>query len=229
MKIKHILVAILLPIAAMVSAQQRIEIINQFSKLELNGDMTVELIQADECNVTGIMTSGLITRKVKWKQQNDKLIINVPSGIMDKADSIHLVIKVGTLTHLQTKGATVICKNALTSEYINIDATNAQNKLDLKIDVTEIVLETSNDCHVAVEGKAKWATLITNMGSKIDAKFATFQECTATATFGSEIIANVTSHLKAKTNYKSTVYYLGDPVLNIKKRTASDIVKVEIK
>ena len=215
--------------ASLVSAQQRIEINNQFTQLELNGDMTVELIQSDGCDVQGTTTSGIVLNKIKWKQKKDKLIINVPSGVLDKADSVHLIIKVGNLTHLKTKGATVVSTNTLTSEYLNINATSTQNDLKLNINVKEIVLETSNECVVELQGTAKWATLTTNMGSRIDAKFAKFEECAATATFGSEIITHVTGHLEAKTNYKSTIYYIGDPVLIFKKRTASAIVKVEVR
>lgn len=229
MKIKYIIIALLLPITSFVAAQQHIEIVNQFSKLELNGDMTVELVQADKCNITGVMTSGIVSNKVKWVQKNDKLIINVPSGIIDKLDSIHLVINVGNLTHLKTKGVNLVSRNPLTSEYLYVNATDAQNNLKLQLNVTEVVIETSNNCVTELKGYAKWGTLVTNMGSRIDAKYAIFDDCSATATFGSEIITNVKSHLSGKATYKSTIYYIGNPVLNVKKHTSSDIVKVDLK
>ncbi len=229
MNLKHIIIALLLPVTSLVSAQEHIEIVNQFSRLELNGDMTVELVQSDKCNITGVITTGIVANKVKWVQKKDKLTINAPSGLIDKLDSVHLVIEVGNLTHLKLKGANIVSRNALTSEYLYVDATDANNKLNLQLDATEVVIETSNDCVAKLYGRAKWGTLVTNMGSRIDAKYATFEDCSATATFGSEIITNVTTHLGGKATYKSSIYYVGNPILNVKKRTASDIVKINVK
>lgn len=225
---KRIFVAfILLLISTTAFSQQRVQLNNQFTGLELIGNMDIELIEDTVCQID-IVAYNIDIQIVKWRQKGGMLTISMPSGIMEKGGKVEMKIRVNGLVNMACDGCNVTSLEPLTSENLNIYSMSSQNKLNLNLNVSQLNMDIAGKSDVILQGFANFANFNVTMGAKLNAIKLEVNNCQVISTGASEAIVNVVENLNAKANTKGVIFYKGSPKAQFKAATWGQIKAIPI-
>lgn len=204
--------------------QQKLQLNNQFTGLELNGALDVELIEDTVCRID-VSLHGVDAQKLTWKQNGDFFSITLPSGILDRGGVVELKIHVKNLKYLVCNGCKVYSTSPLSSESLSIFSQSSNNLVDLDLDAVELRVEAAANSKITIKGSAENA-FIKVIGAKVDALNAVFKNCTVKTSMGGEAIVNVTRSMNANAATKSTIYYKGNPESTLKTTLGGGIIPI---
>lgn len=224
-QMKRLLLSLLvLAIFLPVFGQQKIELNNSFSAIEVSGRINVEIIPDPVCRIY-VTSYGIDIQKLNWSIKDGLMSFTAPSGMFDNG-KIEMKVYVDSLDYLVCNGCEVVMNSTLVGDKITIYSLNANNKLDLNFDVDKLFLKANGDSNIKLKGYANDALIDISVGAKLDASQSEMQTCRIVAIGGSEAVVNVVKHLNAKATTQATIYYMNSPELVVKTNTWGEVVPV---
>lgn len=211
MKRTVITTLLLLVSAAFSYAQQTItsENLNEFTAVNMTGNVTAQLIPADTNRIEIILTDVDIN-KFKWNIKGTTLNVELNSGSKGKGHADVKLYYMGPLTSISISGGELSTPEPVIEDILKFSVSGGA-KVTAEFDVLDLDVNVSSNSVVLLSGVTKYLTMRAGEKSKVDARQ---MDCVAadidTAT-GAEVYVTVEERLVGNAKTSSTIFYRGKP------------------
>lgn len=211
---KVFLVFALICLCSQVSAQQTVsnDMLEEFTKVSLSGNLSVELIEAENNKVDIELIDSDVSR-LRWDVKDGELSVALRSFVTNNKGSANVKIYYsGKLTELKISDANVLAQNLLEADLFDIKVSSGA-LLNAEIKCLDLSISASGNSIAQVKGEAKYVSATASDKSRLELPSLEAVAVVATANTAAEIYVNAQERLEATSRTGSTIFYRGSPTI----------------
>lgn len=200
-------------------AQQTIssENISEFNAVNLNGNITAQLIPG-EANKIDIILTDVDINKFKWNLKSGVLNVELNSGPKGKGHADVKIHYSGPINAITVSGGDFTTPEPVKSNMLRF-VVNGGAKVTADFEVMDLDANIAGNSVVLLSGSAKYLTMHAGERSKVDARSMECVSADVDASSGAEMYLYVTERLVANSKTSATIFYKGKPSI-IKDKTS---------
>lgn len=211
---RFFLVLLSLVLSLQLGAQQTIKSdkIGKFSVVELNGNLSVELIPSGFNSIEIELIDGDIT-KLKWAVDNGVMKVSLKNTMgQDNPTRANVKIYYTELTKVIIEGGTLRTQGAMIADLFDVEAGSGAI-VNLQVQSLDLSVLASDNSVVQVEGTTKYLSIQSSGKSKLDMRQLSSVSVNAEASSMSEVFVFAQQRLVAKTKSGAVISYKGEPTI----------------
>jgi hypothetical protein len=192
--------------------------IESFSKIEVFGNVNVELKQNTEESVK-IKTNKIDPDKIIVKVSNNTLKISLKSNLFDEDVKVKVYVSYKEITEIRSDASAEIkILNKFEGNYLAATAANG-GRIIMKVKLDSVDLKLFQGAHIDISGSCMKQSSYVNTGSVLSASNLECDEVDIrmNTKANAEIVAN--KRIEAKVNSGSKLSFFGKPIEEILKTT----------
>ncbi len=207
-KLLFLTAALLMSVGAF--AQQTINSrnVDPFHKIDLTGDMSVELIRSDTAGVD-IRLNATTIDKLAWGVKDGVLSIRLKPGGANNGNA-EVKIYYEAIDDLKVSRASVSVRDTLQALMLDVSV-QAGGIFGGRIDATDLALKVTGNSASNLTGNVKYFNLAASGKSKVNARDMECTDVHATAATSAEVYVWSQERLQVSADSGGAVYYKGAP------------------
>lgn len=208
--------------------QEKNRKVQKYSKLVIDGEVTVEILNNPFKNTIRTSGDGNLHQLVQISVVNEVLTLKRKPGfeIISQTEPVKVTLATKDLTEITMTGDNGSVINLGVIEIPKLTLTNTgNNKMELKVKVEDLSLNTENDAAIMVEGNANTVKINSKSSGDINAKelSAFFTEVDSSGS--GNIYTNTVNGIDGSLNGKGNLYYRVTKTVNVTENGEGKVIK----
>ena len=202
--------------------------VQKYSKLVIDGEVTVEILNNPFKNTIRTSGDGNLHQLVQISVVNEVLTLKRKPGfeIISQTEPVKVTLATKDLTEITMTGDKGSVINLGVIEIPKLTLTNTgNNKMELKVKVEDLYLNTENDAAIMVEGNANTVRINSKSSGDINAKelSAFFTEVNSSGS--GNIYTNTVNGIDGSLNGRGNLYYRVTKTVNVTENSEGKVIK----